>query len=121
VTDNLSRQAALLARRPYTVQLLRDETTTGEPVFVAMLQELEGCMAQGDSIDEAIDALEDAKLDFIATLLEDGIPVPDPVALQTSTTQGVSTILRLTNKGDQAPPQENHTPLVLFHAALITE
>ena len=39
-----------LAAQPYSIDILEDQTTTGRPVYVARIAELEGCMAQGDTI-----------------------------------------------------------------------
>jgi predicted RNase H-like HicB family nuclease len=77
MTD-LWERAERLAARPYTTEVVRDESTDGEPMFLARHPELPGCQAQGETVDEALHNLNGARLDFIYFLLEDGLPVPEP-------------------------------------------
>lgn len=70
--------AERLAAQPYLIRIAEDETTQGEPIFVASIEELDGCIAQGETMDEAILALRAAAVDYIASMLEDGLPVPPP-------------------------------------------
>ena len=58
---------------PYTVQLQRD----GDHWF-AQVVELPGCMTEGDSATEAAEMILDALTGWIATALEDGLPIPEP-------------------------------------------
>lgn len=82
MNDSINKKAIataqLLANRPYTTNFRQDETTDGTPIFVAECPELQGCMAQGWTIPEANLNLADARVDYIASLLEDGLPVPIP-------------------------------------------
>ena len=73
----LSRAKAY-AKRPYQVRIFLDETTDGEPVFVAEVPEMPGCHTHGDTVRSAEEWLESLKVDFIYFLLEDGLPVPEP-------------------------------------------
>lgn len=75
---NLLEQAQLLANRPYLSVVFLDKSTEGEPVYVAFNPELEGCISQGDSVAEARHNLNDARVDFVYFLLEDGLSVPAP-------------------------------------------
>jgi predicted RNase H-like HicB family nuclease len=73
----------------YTVTVEPDETTKGNPIFVARIVELEGCMSQGSTREEARQNVRAAALDYIACLLEDGLPIPvpnQPVTTSTETT-----------------------------------
>ena len=81
----LRTQAEKLAAEPYTVDILKDETVDGRMVFVASHPELPGCMAQGDTIAEAVENLGAAAVEYIVSLLEDGLPVPSPAAKMTHT------------------------------------
>ncbi len=76
--QDLERQARELASRPYLMMVKPDETTDGEPGYVAMIPELPGCMSGGDTWQEALKNLRDAQLEYILSLLEDGLPVPAP-------------------------------------------
>jgi predicted RNase H-like HicB family nuclease len=74
-----------LANRPYSIEIRRDETTNGEPVYLARVLELEGCLAQGETEELAEQDLNAAKIDFIESLLNDGLPVPQPAPFTVST------------------------------------
>jgi predicted RNase H-like HicB family nuclease len=90
---NLRKQAEGLAERPYILEVVLDETTDGQPVYVAYNPELEGCMGQGETTDQAIIDLGNARIDYIHSLLEDGLPIPEPVPLQTATKTSDSVIV----------------------------
>jgi predicted RNase H-like HicB family nuclease len=96
MTSELQQQAGKLSDRPYSVEILHDETTTGEPVVVVSHPELPGCMAQGKNLEEALHELEQARFEYILSLLEDNLPVPGPLdrkvgtGMTTSGTQGTS-------------------------------
>ena len=83
---NPREEAVKLAERPYFEKIVLDETTDGEPIFVAYSPELEGCIAQGDTVEEARKNLSEARVDCIQSLLEDGLPVPDPADISPTTT-----------------------------------
>jgi len=85
---DLRKQAKQLAAAPYTEWVVRDETTNGRPIYLMSHPELPGCMAQGETIEEARASLGDARFEYILSLLEDGLDVPVP---QTQATQTVST------------------------------
>lgn len=72
-------KAQELAQRLYTIQVWRDETTDGQPVYVACSPELEGCMGQGETIEDALADFDEAKVDYIQSLLDDGLPVLYPM------------------------------------------
>jgi predicted RNase H-like HicB family nuclease len=96
MTSELQQQAEKLSDRPYSVEILHDETTTGEPVVVVSHPELPGCMAQGATPEKALNELDEARREYILSLLEDGLPVPGPLdrkvgmGTTTSGTQGTS-------------------------------
>lgn len=75
---NLREQAQLLANRPYLSVVFLDKSTEGDPVYVALNPELEGCVSQGDTVEEARHNLNDARVDFVYFLLEDGLNIPEP-------------------------------------------
>lgn len=74
----LDKQAEILADKPYPIDIMADRTVDGKPVYVVSHPELPGCMAQGDTIGEAMDNLKDARIEYILSLLEDRLPVPFP-------------------------------------------
>jgi len=72
------KEAEFLASRPYQAHVFLDETTEGEPVYVAIVPELPGCIAHGDSVEEALEWLESARVDHIWFLLDKNLDVPEP-------------------------------------------
>jgi hypothetical protein len=58
---------------------------------------LEGCFGQGENPETAIADLKAAMVDFIASLLEDGIPVPEPAELVSTTSSTISKTFTITN------------------------
>ncbi|MCY4061500.1 MAG: type II toxin-antitoxin system HicB family antitoxin [Chloroflexi bacterium] len=79
---NLLKRATELAKRPYQVQIFADEYEDGEPTYFVRTPEILGCVSHGDTIPEALEWIESARVDFIYFLLEDGLPVPDPQPLR---------------------------------------
>ena len=63
---------------PYSKVLVPDETGG----FVAELLEFPGCLAEGETADEAIGNLNDAMEVWIEAVLESGDRVPEPLDLQ---------------------------------------
>ncbi len=61
----------------YPVELFRRDDE-GDRYWVAELPDLPGCVADGDTPDEAIDSLEEAKRLWIEARLENGHPIPEP-------------------------------------------
>lgn len=60
----------------YAYELTRDIEQGG---YFATHPDLDGCAAQGETADEAIEQLDVARELWIETRLEDGLPVPEPV------------------------------------------
>lgn len=83
---DLEKMAQELAEKPYTIEIMRDETTTGKPIFLLLHPELEGCMAQGQNIEEGLESLKEATTEYILSLLEEGLDVPEPTIMASVTT-----------------------------------
>jgi predicted RNase H-like HicB family nuclease len=64
----------------YAVEVVPESTTDGVLCYRASHPELPGCMAHGETPEEALENLEDAKRLYIETLLIKGIEVPLPAA-----------------------------------------
>jgi predicted RNase H-like HicB family nuclease len=128
MNEKLWEHAQDLAARKYDVEVLRDETTDGQPIFLARNPELSGCKAQGTTIEEALSNLIEARADYIYGLLEDGLSVPDPTPVATSTsTAAIGTITgsfsmqdvkRSTD--DHATDIANNNRYLLYRASLGT-
>ena len=95
--DKWLEQARNLAMQPYFIKVTLDETTENEPIYLAHVRELEGCFGQGEEPTSAIADLRNAMIDFIASLLEDGLPVPEPASLLTSTSSTTSQTFTIAN------------------------
>jgi predicted RNase H-like HicB family nuclease len=78
-------KAQHLAGRGYTTTISEDTLSDGTKVYLTEHPELEGCMTQGDSVDQALNDLKQVTVDFIYYLLEDGLEVPNPISSQTIT------------------------------------
>ena len=48
--------------------------------WTAVIPDLPGCMAVGETIEAALELLQDAKLAWIMSALEDGDAIPEPAA-----------------------------------------
>ena len=59
----------------YKVVLLMDEAETG---YCAFHRELKGCMTCGATIESTLQNLVDAKREWLAAAIEDGIDIPEP-------------------------------------------
>jgi len=59
---------------PYTIELTPDENG----VWFAAIPLLKGCMTQGDSREDALVMLDEAKELWLETALGEGIPIPEP-------------------------------------------
>jgi predicted RNase H-like HicB family nuclease len=66
---------------PYAVQIVPDECD-GQRCYMAKHPELRGCMAQGWDPEEALANLDEARRDYLTTLVEMGLEVPLPKSLQ---------------------------------------
>jgi len=97
-----------LARRPYLIMTSVDSTTEDHPIYLARVLEMEGCFGQGETREAAIADLRLALVDFIESLLEDGLPVPEPTQLYDSTlgtaTQAAFTFI---TQGKKLQPKPN--------------
>lgn len=78
MTKTIQEKAIELSRLGYTVELLRDKTTDGDYIYLAQNPELEGCMAQGLTEEEALANLDEVRIEHIEHLLEHNLPVPRP-------------------------------------------
>jgi antitoxin HicB len=62
---------------PYVIELTPDENG----VWVAAIPLLKGCITQGDSREDALLMLDEAKALWLETALEEGIPIPEPIGI----------------------------------------
>ena len=62
----------------YTTIVFRDETTDGEPIYVALHPDLPGCVAQGDTPVLARQALDEVRAMYLAHWQDTGLSAPLP-------------------------------------------
>jgi len=77
---------------PYEVSVTPDKCTDGSDCYLARIVELPGCESHGDTPEEALANLEDAKNLFITSMIEDGVEPPVPVAISAGTYKGKTMI-----------------------------
>ena len=69
---------------PYVV--FQDSYGDGNTCYVAMHPDLDGCMSHGDTIDQAISSLEDARAEYLKALIETKQEIPEPSEIGSVTT-----------------------------------
>jgi antitoxin HicB len=72
-TDTQSRLEELFAQ-PWSREVVADE----DGIFVASVPELEGCFADGDTVEEALANLDQVLRDWLALALEEQAKIPEP-------------------------------------------
>jgi len=63
---------------PYHITLVRDEDVEGDVAWVASVDELPGCISQGDSAEEAAEMIREAMEAWLDVALQHGDPIPQP-------------------------------------------
>lgn len=76
----MSRTLEEYVSLPYHVRVFQD-SWDDQICYMAYHHELPGCKAQGATWQEAIASLNEARRDYIAALLEDGMEIPCPQPL----------------------------------------
>ena len=76
---------------PYSVAVTPERCTDGSACYMARVVELPGCESHGDTPEQALHHLDEAKELFIASMLEDGL-TPEPPRNRNS----VVTVWRMT-------------------------
>lgn len=105
---DLRMQAEQLAQRPYLLMTSIEESTDDQPIYFARVLEMDGCFGQGETREEAIEDLQLAMVDFIESLIEDGLYVPEPSKLTNATVStGSKTTVTFVGQGNRLKPKEN--------------
>lgn len=74
--SDMSKKAKEILRKPYARRLVPDENGG----FVASIHEFPGCIAEGETSDEALKRLEEAATAWLESAMTAGYPVRDPVS-----------------------------------------
>lgn len=64
---------------PYRIEIIKEQEEGG---YVLHCPELSGCITCGETIQEGLEMLEDAKKCWFTACLEDGVPIPEPARLE---------------------------------------
>ena len=108
LSEDRRDEAERLASLPYSVLVLRDSTTNGEPIYLAINPELDGCMAHGKTSEAAIENLKEARIDYIQVQLLSGDSIPVPAAMKVEFTNSPEPIMFLTSyKAQKTAPLSN--------------
>lgn len=70
----MKRELEYYAALPYPVALYQSD----EGGYVTEIVDLPGCLSQGETADEALSMVNDAKLCWLASALEHGNKMPEP-------------------------------------------
>ena len=65
---------------PYTIELTPDK----DGYWFASIPLLKGCMTQGESREEALAMIDEAKELWLETALEEGVSIPEPAGVMPS-------------------------------------
>jgi predicted RNase H-like HicB family nuclease len=74
----IKNRAKLLALRKYLSFVFLDRANASEPIYVALNPDLDGCVAIGQTVPEALANLDEVRLAYVEHLLEHHLPVPEP-------------------------------------------
>jgi len=74
----MTRSVEQYLELPYTFVVVHDVDVDGNQGWVAEVEELPGCISQGQTPEEAITRVRDAMSGWIAVALEDGVDIPVP-------------------------------------------
>lgn len=75
--DTKKKDLAYYAALPYTTIIERRDDAN-KPYWVARILELPHCLIHGDTPEEAAKEIEEVKLEWIESNLEDGLTIPEP-------------------------------------------
>ncbi|MGN0950440.1 MAG: type II toxin-antitoxin system HicB family antitoxin [Mitsuokella sp.] len=64
---------------PYRTEIYEDPEVGG---YTVAIPELPGCLSCGETIDEAMKNIKDAKKAWLEAALEDGYPIPEPTKIE---------------------------------------
>lgn len=67
-------------RLSYTITVVPEVCTDGSGCYVARVAELPGCESHGDTPEQALQHLDEARRLFLASMLEDGVNPPPPLS-----------------------------------------
>src|SRR3990170_9111798 len=79
VKGNMGKDLEYYANLPYTILVEQWDNGKGQ-YWVARVAELPHCLIHGDTPEEAVKEIEDAKSEWLKSNLKAGLPIPEPKA-----------------------------------------
>lgn len=70
----ISKNLDYYREQRYRIELIPEEDGS----WAAIIPDLPGCVGAGETIAEALDMLEDAKVGWLTSRLKHGDPIPEP-------------------------------------------
>ena len=74
VSPEITAQAEEIMKRPYRKVISGD----ADEGFLIQVPDLPGCMTAGETMEQAVSMLPEAMLGWLESVLERGLPVPEP-------------------------------------------
>lgn len=108
----MSEQFEHLMKLPYRIELYPAE----EGGYVATIPDLPGCVTQGETAEEALKLIDDAKAAWMSTALEQAIEIPKPDA---STSYSGKLNVRMPKSLHRALAREAATEGVSLNALIV--
>jgi len=108
----MSDQFEQLMQLPYRIELYPAE----EGGYVATIPDLPGCVTQGETPEEALKLIDDAKAAWISTALEHAIEIPKP---ESSTSYSGKLNVRMPKSLHRALAREAATEGVSLNALIV--
>ncbi|MCC6300161.1 MAG: type II toxin-antitoxin system HicB family antitoxin [Anaerolineales bacterium] len=103
-------QAEQLAHRPYLLMTSIEESVDDQPIYFARVLEMDGCFGQGETREKALEDLQLAMVDFIESLIEDDLYVPEPSKLINATIgTGSETTVAFVGQGNRLKPKKKES------------
>ncbi len=88
---NIVRDIEYYMKLPYTIEIVPYK----DGGYFGRIKELEGCMTEGDTLEEVLELLEDAKKAWLEIALEDSIEIPLPESMREEKEYSGKILLRL--------------------------
>ena len=74
----IAAKVAEYMKLPYTTSMVYDDSPGGPPAWVVWIEELDGCISQGDSPDEAMEMICEAMEGWLEVAVAYGDDIPPP-------------------------------------------
>jgi len=101
---------------PYSIQVVPDSCSDGTQCYRARVVELDGCESHGATPEEALENIEEAKRFYIASMLEDGLKPPFPIAVVTGNSHAQTMVWKVDSGG---VPEETDESVLVFSDARV--